>query len=551
MFGLKKALAAATACSLLIFSAGCTGLPGGETTTGVDGTTADPVTINGDSAYFSDGDLRDVSDETPNATITLSGDTGTISDAARGSSGQTVTVRAKGVYRVTGSSQNVTILVSDDNKSGNVYLVLDSVSMSNDQAPCILVESADKVVICPVGSSELVCTAASAEIKSAISSDDDLSFNGPGSLEISSTFNGVECDNDLRIVSGSLSVRADGVGVKAGDSVRLGGGELAVTSGKDGVKTDSSDGSGYIYVGSGCLTVDAGGDALTVSTAASSSDGGIIIEGGTLDLTSGGGSDDPKDSAVSQKGLKSAGYIKIGGGSVTVSSADDSVHADGDVGVSGGSVRLSTSDDGIHADGRIIISDGVVEVLRSYEGLEGADVNVSGGDVKIKASDDGISAAGGSDSASGEAWDGAVSAGASSINVTGGSLYVDASGDGLDSNGSIFISGGLVIVEGPTTGGNGALDKGEGADCVAEITGGTVLALGTSDMAINFDGGSQRSVLVTISGEAGDVISVDDGSGFTFTATKSFECAVYSSPYLTADGGFTLKAGARSVLLDG
>ena len=42
-------------------------------------------------------------------------------------------------------------------------------------------------------------------------------------------------------------------------------------------------------------------------------------------------------------------------------------------------------------------------------------------------------------------------------------------GDGLDSNGSITMSGGTVLVDGPTSSGDGALD----CDYTANITGGT------------------------------------------------------------------------------
>ena len=127
---------------------------------------------------------------------------------------------------------------------------------------------------------------------------------------------------------------------------------------------------------------------------------------------------------------------------------------------------------------------------------------------------------------------------------------MNASGDGLDSNGSIYITGGTTIVEGPTTSGNGALDKGDSNGCVASITGGTVLALGTSDMAVNFDTGTQCSALVNISGESGTEISVDDGSGFTYTATKTFSCAVYSSPNMTQGNSYTLTAGSNTANFD-
>ena len=105
-------------------------------------------------------------------------------------------------------------------------------------------------------------------------------------------------------------------------------------------------------------------------------------------------------------------------------------------------------------------------------------------------------------------------------------------------------------MEGPTNGGNGALDKGDGADCVISVTGGTVLALGTADMAVNFNDGTQCAGLVALSGSAGDTVTVDDGSGFTFTATKSFACAVYTSPSLSQGSTYTITAGADSAVMD-
>jgi hypothetical protein len=60
------------------------------------------------------------------------------------------------------------------------------------------------------------------------------------------------------------------------------------------------------------------------------------------------------------------------------------------------------------------------------------------------------------------------------FNVSGGTIYVSAQGDGLDSNGSISISGGLVLCEGPTNGGNSAIDNIVYTDCFKEIASGTV-----------------------------------------------------------------------------
>lgn len=65
------------------------------------------------------------------------------------------------------------------------------------------------------------------------------------------------------------------------------------------------------------------------------------------------------------------------------------------------------------------------------------------------------------------------------MTISGGCVYVDATGDGPDSDGSITMTGGTVIVNGPTDVGNGALDY----DGTFKQSGGTLIAAGSSRMA--------------------------------------------------------------------
>ncbi|MCR5042343.1 MAG: carbohydrate-binding domain-containing protein, partial [Clostridia bacterium] len=554
---------------LCVMAASCGGGGDAKTTTVPSSTTAEDaetetVTATADTepassgnatsqlreTYFADGDFKDVSGETPNAQITLSGNTGTISDTTRGSSGSTVTVTSKGIYRVTGAGTDVTIEVADTAESGNVYLIFDGVTMANSSSPCVLVSNADKTVITCVGENTLSFDGGG-EYDGAIYAKDDLTINGTGSLSITSGEHGVVCKNDLRITGAVLNVASGSIGLKANDSVCFGGGETTVAAGHDGVQVDSDDGDCYFYIDSGSLTVTAGYDGVDVG---GSNDGFIsliYIVSGAVDISAGGGSSHSK-SDTSQKGLRSEQIIVIDGGEVTISSADDSINSSDEIVVTGGELTLATSDDGIHADGHIAISGGSIDILKSYEGIEGYEVTITGGDISVFASDDGISCSGGSDTTSTETMPWMWSQGDSSaiLSIKGGSIYVNAEGDGLDSNGSIYVSGGTTIVEGPSSPGNGAIDKGDGASCVCEITGGTVLAIGKSDMAVNFSSGTQCSALVSLSGAAGTEISVGDGSGFTYTATKSFDCIVYSSPFIESGSTCTISAGGASETAD-
>ena len=137
------------------------------------------------------------------------------------------------------------------------------------------------------------------------------------------------------------------------------------------------------------------------------------------------------------------------------------------------------------------------------------------------------------------------------IKITGGTLYVDAVGDGLDSNGSLFISGGMVYITGPVSDGDGAIDyNGDGI-----ITDGTVIAVGSSGMAQGFgDSSTQCSVLhnLTAQQEAGTVITLKDKEGnelISFTPEKKYSSVVISSPKLQTGSTYTLTAGSEQAEL--
>lgn len=212
----------------------------------------------------------------------------------------------------------------------------------------------------------------------------------------------------------------------------------------------------------------------------------------------------------------------------------------------------------MHADTELTISDGTIDIQESYEGIESSIINIAGGDINVVASDDGLNAGGGSDTEETTGTFGEDSFGqggmpggndvdeSKELNITGGNLVVDAEGDGLDSNGVVNMSGGLVIVNGPTTGGNGALDYGSSF----EVTGGTLIATGTTDMAQNISGGSQNAIGISYdeSQEAGELVNLLDSEGnvvLSFSPSKSYSHVVISSPDL-AEESYTLVSGGEN-----
>ena len=258
-------------------------------------------------------------------------------------------------------------------------------------------------------------------------------------------------------------------------------------------------------------------------------------------------------------GIISKDELKIKSGTLTVAAAKKGMAANDLVEITGGDITIASGKHGIHCDEALTVSHGTVNITKSFEGLEAKTIEISGGDIAITASDDGLNA---TDSASGteadgwgwgfggmdEAQEGVY------ILISGGKLTVNASGDGLDSNGDLTITGGEVYISGPTSDGDGALDyAGTGT-----ITGGTLIAAGSSGMAQSLSSDTQGVMLLTLSGaqSAGSTVTVHDASGMllaSFTPEKAYTSVVISAPGAESGGTYTVECGgeSRSITLDG
>ena len=132
--------------------------------------------------------------------------------------------------------------------------------------------------------------------------------------------------------------------------------------------------------------------------------------------------------------------------------------------IENGTVNITAGDDGVKGFNDVAISGGSVTVSGSLEAIEAQTLVISGGETRLTSSDDGINISG--DNPQG-------------FTITGGTVRIESEGDGLDSNASGTISGGSVVILGPTMGGNGSVDVQSGLT----VTGGELWAIGASGMA--------------------------------------------------------------------
>ena len=183
-----------------------------------------------DSSPFTERDLTQTADLSEATAITVS-------------DGATVTISKAGVYVLTGSAENATVVVDaeDDDK---VQLILNGLSIVNADQPCILVENADKVFLTSAEGTENTLSVSgsfTADEDAAVYSRDDLVLNGLGTVTVLSAGDGIRTNDDLKLTGGTWVVNAKGTALKAHDSISAADGVYTLTAGGDGLHAEDSD----------------------------------------------------------------------------------------------------------------------------------------------------------------------------------------------------------------------------------------------------------------------------------------------------------------------
>lgn len=461
-----------------------------------------------------------------------------------------VKITKAGTYQLSGTLKNGSVIV--DAKDAVVRIVLDNAHIESKNSAPVYVKQADKVIITlPKGTSSSLKDTASytvdekEEPSAALFSKDDLTINGSGTLNITASYkNGIQCKDTLKLVDTNLNITAENDGIKAKDALLIYKGSYTVKAQGDGILTTNEKEQGNLSIDQGTFAIEAQQDGLQ-------SAGDLTIYDGVFTVTSGRGSvnkisassspqpwgefDDHDETAEkSQKGIKAAKNMVLYKGSYTISSHDDALHANGSMDIKDGTYTLSSDDDGMHADDTLTIRKGSVQIKQSYEGLEANTIQIKGGEIQVKASDDGINAAG--------------NLGNPLLTIDGGTIYVDADGDGVDSNQDIVMNDGTLIVMGPESGGNGALDY----DGSFAMNGGTLVAVGSSDMAMAPSASStQPSLMISTDStqNAETILYVQDEDGKTVlgvSSVKAWQNVVISTGSLSKGSTYDVYVGGSA-----
>ncbi|MCD8186993.1 MAG: carbohydrate-binding domain-containing protein, partial [Rikenellaceae bacterium] len=410
------------------------------------------------------------------------------------------------------------------------------------------------------------------DMKGTFFSEGQLVFEGTdylagnGNLEVRGKYKHVICSDDyFRLNSGNIVIKeAASDAVHANDYIRIDGGSIKTLSEGEGLECEK----GYVVINGGDIQLTTTGEkghgikskeyltvtdgTITILVSGTASKGinvteDIDIRGGTIHITTTGDAyfDEQDNDTSSCAAIKCDGDMRIENGTIVTYSSGSGgkgLNVGGALTIEDGRITVTTTGDqyvydrnhdtaakAIKSTGNLTVNGGTITIRTSKteaEGLESkATLTINGGDLDIRAYDDCINAS-------------------DHIEITGGNIYCySESNDGVDSNGTLTISGGMIVSV-------GAGSPEDGFDCDQNrftITGGVAVGIGGSTSTPTASACTQHSVIYR--GSQFSILriekSADSSEVLTFRLPRTYHSTtvLVTTPALQANTGYTIYTG--------
>ena len=443
---------------------------------------------------FTKRDLAGNYDESEAVKITLSGKTAACNSSNVQIEDGVVTIKAAGVYVLSGTLTDGTIVVDagDDDK---VQLVLDGVSIMAADYAAIYAKNADKVFVTLAEGAGNSLTVSGDYVQTDDNNVDavifakcDLTLNGTGSLTVKdNTGHGIVSKDDLVVTGGTYTIYSQDHCLNGKDSVRIADGTFNLSCDEDGIHAGNDDQQdGYVYIEGGDINISVGDDAIHA-------EGLLIITGGDIDVSK---------SCEGVEGDK----ILVTGGDIDVISSDDGFNA------AGGSSGSGDNHDGFGGGPGM----GGVDMDADND----AYILITGGTININANGDGIDSNG-------------------CIGITGGSVYVlgpsDNGNGAMDYGICAAITGGEIVAVGGSGMAQGFGD--ESTQCSALVNFDEWIDAGETITLTDSDGKEVLSYKVDKKFNSVVISTSDMKQGETYTLTVGDQSSTFTLDDITYSEG--------------
>lgn len=230
-----------------------------------------------------------------------------------------ITITRAGTYAVSGTLDDGQIYV-DCVDAGELNLVLNGATITNNDSSCIVIKNATEAVITLYedtvntvtdGTSYVFDKPTDDEPDAAIFSKEDLTLAGAGKLVVNGNYaGGIYSKDGLKIEGGEYEINAAAHGIKGKDYLVINGGTLDIHAIGDGIKSNNTESElvGYVEINGGKLNIYSEDEAIQAVSR-------ITVNGGETVIQS------------INNGIKCAGSIKFNAGSVSIEAQDNALDA--------------------------------------------------------------------------------------------------------------------------------------------------------------------------------------------------------------------------------